>query len=140
MLTEIVVTAGITTTMFRPGHIIIGSGNIATIESIHVNAVTLLGHYLRSQYVHEEDVAAFFRQALLTDLPARYNLIPDDHFQLSQAKKVVGEKLAPKVALWLARLITHISWRYFGASTHPSWLKVMLVDFTLSNAKQKSTG
>jgi hypothetical protein len=124
--------------MFRPGFII-GPRNTATIKSIRVNAVTWLGHDLSSQYVHEEDVAAFFRQVLLTDLPARYNLIPDDHFQLSQAKKVVGVKLAPKAVLWLARLITHISWRYFGASIHPSWLDGMLVDFMLSNAKLKST-
>jgi nucleoside-diphosphate-sugar epimerase len=139
MLTATVVPAGITLTMFRPGYII-GPRNIATIQSLRENAVTLLGHDPRSQYVHEEDVAAAFAQAVLTDMPGAYNLDPDDYLQLSQVQKIIGVKRAPTIPSWLARLIMHVSWRYSGSPTHPSWLDVMLVDFTLSNAKLKATG
>lgn len=139
MLTATVVPAGITLTMFRPGYII-GPCNTATIRSLRENGVTLLGHNPRSQYVHEEDVAAAFAQALLTDMPGAYNLDPDDYLQLSEVQKIVGVKHAPTVPSWLARLIMHVSWRYSGSPTHPSWLDVMLVDFTLSNAKLKATG
>jgi UDP-glucose 4-epimerase len=139
MLTATVVPAGITLTMFRPGYII-GAHNTATIQSLRENAVTLLGHNPRSQYVHEEDVAAAFAQAVLTDVPGVHNLDPDDYLQLSEVQKIVGVKRAPTVPSWLARLIMRISWRYSGSLAHPSWLDVMLVDFTLSNAKLKATG
>ena len=139
MLTETLDPAGITLTMFRPGYII-GPRNTATIQSLRANAVRLLGHDPRSQYVHEEDVAAAFVRAVLTDIPGAYNLDPDDHLRLSEVQKIVGVKFAPTVPLWLARLIMHVSWRYSGSPTHPSWLDVMLVDFTLSNAKLKATG
>jgi nucleoside-diphosphate-sugar epimerase len=139
MLTATVVPAGITLTMFRPGYII-GPRNTATIQSLRENAVTLLGHDPRSQYVHEGDVAAAFAQAVLTDMPGAYNLDPDDYLQLSQVQKIIGVKHAPTIPSWLARLIMHVSWRYSGSPTHPSWLDVMLVDFTLSNLKLKATG
>jgi UDP-glucose 4-epimerase len=139
MLTATVVPAGITLTMFRPGYII-GHRNTATIQSLRANAVKLLGHDPRSQYVHEEDVATAFARAVLTDMPGAYNLDPDDYLQLSEVQKIVGVKSAPTVPLWLARLVMRVSWRYSGSPTHPSWLDVMLVDFTLSNAKLKATG
>jgi nucleoside-diphosphate-sugar epimerase len=139
MLTEILAPAGITLTMFRPGYII-GPRNTATIQSLRANAVTLLGHNPRSQYVHEEDVAAAFAQAVLTDMPGAYNLDPDDYLRLSEVQEISGVKFAPTVPVWLARLIMQISWQYFGSPTHPSWLDVMLVDFTLSNARLRTTG
>ena len=139
MLTATVVPAGVILTMFRPGYII-GPRNTATIRSLRETGVTLLGHNPRSQYVHEEDVAAAFAQAVLTDMPGAYNLDPDDYLQLSEVQKIVGVKHAPTVPLWLARLIMRVGWRYFGSPTHPSWLDVMLVDFTLSNAMLKATG
>lgn len=139
MLTATVVSAGITLTMFRLGYII-GPRNTATIQSLRGNAVTLLGHNPRSQYVHEDDVAAAFAQAVLTDMPGAYNLDPDDYLRLSEVQKIVGVKRAPTAPAWVARLIMSVSWRYFGSPTHPSWLDVMLVNFTLSNAKLKATG
>jgi nucleoside-diphosphate-sugar epimerase len=139
MLTEILAPAGITLTMFRPGYII-GPRNTATIQSLRGNAVGLFGHDPRSQYVHEEDVAAAFAQAVLTDMPGAYNLDPDDYLRLSEVQEIIGVKFAPTVPVWLARLIMQISWQYFGSPTHPSWLDVMLVDFTLSNARLRTTG
>jgi len=139
MLTERLVPAGISLTMFRPGYII-GPRNTATIESLRGNAVKLLGHNPRSQYVHEEDVASAFTQAVLTDMPGAFNLDPDDYLRLSDVQKIIGVKYAPTVPKWLARLAMYLSWRYFGSPTHPSWLDVMLVDFTLSNARLKGTG
>lgn len=139
MLTETLPPAGITLTMFRPGYII-GPRNTATIQSLRANAVKLLGHDPRSQYVHEEDVAEAFTQAVLTDMPGAYNLDPDDCLRLSEVQKMIGVKFAPTIPKWLARLVMHVSWQYLGSPTHPSWLDVMLVDFTLSNARLKATG
>jgi hypothetical protein len=95
--------------MFRPGYIV-GPHNTVTIQSLRENAVTLLGHNPRSQYVHEEDVASAFAQAAFTDMPGASNLDPDDYLQLSEVEKIVGVKRAPTVPSWLARLIMHISW------------------------------
>ena len=139
MLTEMLVPAGITLTMFRPGYII-GPRNTATIQSFRSNAVKLFGHDPRSQYVHEEDAAAAFARAVLTDMPGAYNLDPDDCLRLSEVQKIIGVKFAPTVPMWLARLIMLVSWKYLHSPTHPSWLDVMLVDFTLSNSRLKSTG
>ncbi len=139
MLTEILGSAGITLTMFRPGYII-GPRNTATIQSLRANAVKLLGHDPRSQYVHEEDVAAAFTQAVLTDMQGAHNLDPDDYLRLSEVQKTVGVRFVPTVPVWLARLIMGASWKYFGSPTDSSWLDVMLADFTLSNALLKSTG
>jgi len=139
MLTETLVPAGITLTMFRPGYII-GPRNTATIKSLRSNAVRLFGHDPRSQYVHEEDVSAAFARAVLTDMPGAYNLDPDDFLRLSEVQKIIGVKSAPTVPVWLARLIMRASWRYLHSPTHPSWLDVMLVDFTLSNSRLKAAG
>jgi nucleoside-diphosphate-sugar epimerase len=139
MLTEILEPARITLTMFRPGYII-GPHNVATLESLRSNAVKIMGHDPRSQYVHEEDVAAAFAQAVLTDMPGAYNLDPDDFLRLSEVQKIVGIKPTLIVPASLAHLIMYLTWRFSGSPTHPSWLDVMLVDFTLSNAKLRATG
>ncbi|WP_455363380.1 hypothetical protein [[Eubacterium] cellulosolvens] len=57
-----------------------------------------------------------------------------------EVQKIVGVRFAPTVPVRLARLIMGASWKYFGSLTHPSWLDVMFADFTLSNARLKSTG
>ncbi len=139
MLVETVSPAGIVLTMFRPGYIM-GPRNATTIESLRSNGVKLLGHDPRSQYIHEDDVASAFAQAVLNDMPGAYNLDPDDCLRLSEVQRIIGVKSAPTVPVWLAHLFMNVSWRYFGSKTHPSWLDVMLVDFALGNAKLKAAG
>jgi len=139
MLTEIVAKAGITLTMFRAGFII-GPRNKATTRSLRGLSFKPLGRDPRLQYVHEEDVAAAFTQAVLSDMPGAYNLISDDYVRLSELQKIIGVKPKATIPVWLARLIAHLRWKYSGAKLHPSWLDLMLVDSTVSNAKLKATG
>lgn len=138
-LTDLVPPAGIALTMFRPGYIM-GPRNTTTIASLRSTAVKLIGHDPRSQHVHEYDVATAFTQAVLTDLPGAYNLVPDDSVRLSEVQRILGIRHHLPVPVWLARRIMYASWRWFGSTTHASWLDVMLADFTLSNAKLRATG
>ncbi len=126
-------------TLLRPIYII-GPRNQPVIRSYRQNAVKFLGRNPRRQFVHEEDVASAFVQAVLTDTPGAFNVAADDYMRLNDVWKMVGKKFVPTVPLPLARLITAIRWRYFGSPVHPSWVEDMLVDLAGSNAKLKSTG
>ena len=86
------------------------------------------------------DVASAFSQAILTEMPGVYNVVPDDYIRLSALNRLIGVKFAPRLPVWLARMVTLIQWRYLGSTVHPSWVDSMLVDATLSNARLKSTG
>jgi nucleoside-diphosphate-sugar epimerase len=140
ILTEILAPTGITLTILRPTFII-GPRNTATTESLRQLTFRPLGHdHARLQYVHEEDVASAFTQAVLTDMPGAYNVVPDDHLSFSEVQKIVGVKPTATLPVWLARLMMHLSWKYSGSQSHPSWLDMMLVDATSSNAKLRATG
>jgi len=128
-LTEVLGTSGICRTFFRPPYII-GPRNRETVKGLDP----------RIQFVHEGDVASAFLQATRSDMPGAYNIAPDDFIHMSEVNKIIGVESVRTVPLWLARLITDIRWRYFGLSTHPSWVDVQLADFTVSNAKLKGTG
>lgn len=138
ILTEILGTSTVLT-FLRPIYII-GPRNQPVVKNYRENAVKLLGHNPRRQFIHEEDVVAAFMQAVHTDMPGAFNVVPDDFMRLNEVWKIVGRKFVPTVPLWLARLLTAIRWRYFGSPVHPCWVEDMLVDFTGSNAKLKSTG
>jgi nucleoside-diphosphate-sugar epimerase len=126
-------------TFLRPIYII-GPRNQAVIASYRQNAVKFLGQNPRRQFVHEEDVAAAFVQAVHTDMPGAFNVASDDFMQLNDVWKTVGAKFVPTIPLWAARLVTKIRWRYFGSPVHPSWVEDMLVDLAGSNTKLKSAG
>ena len=128
-----------TLTFLRPIYII-GPRNQPVVKSYRENAVNLLGHNPRRQFIHEEDVAAAFIRAVRNDMPGAFNVVPDDFMRLGDVWKIVGKKFVPTIPLWLARSITGIRWRYFGSPIHPSWVQDMLVDFTGSNARLKTTG
>lgn len=138
ILTE---TLGNTTilTFLRPIYII-GPRNRPNVESYRENAINFLGYNPKRQFIHEDDVTAAFLQAVRTDMPGAYNLVPDDYMQLGDVWKIVGKKFVPTVPLWLARLITAIRWRYFQSPIHPCWVEDMLFDYTASNKKLKGTG
>jgi nucleoside-diphosphate-sugar epimerase len=138
-LTEILGTTGIPLTFFRPTYVI-GPRNQVTVKAFRANAVNIPGHDPRVQYVHEEDVAAAFLQAVHSDIPGAYNVVPDDFIRLSDVWKILGAHSIRKVPLWAARLVTGVRWRYFGSPTHVSWLEAQLVDVTRSNAKLRATG
>ena len=140
ILTEIIAPTGITLTILRPAFIV-GPHNTATTQGLRELTFKPLGHdHARLQYVHEEDVASAFTQAVLTDMPGAYNVVPDDHLPLSEVQKIVGVKPVATLPVWLARLMMHLSWKYSGSQSHPSWLDMMLVDGTSSNAKLRATG
>ncbi len=82
----------------------------AVRDDINLNGVT--GCDPRLQFVHEDDVAAAFLQAVRLPMPGAYNVVADD---------------------WLR-------WRWLGSPFHPSWLDAILLDFTASNGKLRSTG
>ena len=138
ILTEILGTATLLT-FFRPIYII-GPRNQPVVESYRKNAVRFPGRNPRRQFIHEDDVAAAFIQALFQDMPGAYNVVPDDFLRLNEVWKMVGVKFAPIVPLPLARWITFMRWCYLGSPIHPSWIQDMLMDFTGSNAKLKQTG
>jgi UDP-glucose 4-epimerase len=138
ILTETLPSSGVSLTCFRPIYIM-GPRN-HTIESYRKNAVRFPGQNPRRQFVHEDDVAAAFVRALQTEMPGAYNVVPDDYIRLSDLWRIVGAKRVPIVPLPVVRLITWVRWRFFGSKIHPSWVEDMLVDFTGSNAKLKSTG
>lgn len=138
ILTEIL-GSSTTLTFLRPIYII-GPRNQAVVKSYRENAVNFPGCNPRRQFIHEQDVAAAFVQAVQSDMPGAFNVVPDDTMRLGDVWKIVGKKFVPTIPLWLARWITGIRWRYLGSPVHPCWVEDMLVDFTGSNARLKSTG
>ena len=138
-LAEMFATSGAVLTSFRPIYIT-GPRNHGNAESYRKNAVRFPGCNPRRQFIHEEDVAAAFIQALQTHMPGAFNVVPDDFIRLNDVWKIVGATFVPTVPVWLASWITGIRWRFFGSPIHPSWVQDMLVNFTGSNAKLKRTG
>ena len=138
-LTEMFGTSSAVLTFLRPIYIM-GPRNRANAKSYRKNAINFPGRNPRRQFVHEEDVAAAFIQALRTDMPGAFNVVPDDFLRMSDIWAIVGAKFVPTVPLWLASLITGVRWRYFGSPIHPCWVEDMLVDFTGDNAKLRMTG
>jgi len=138
-LAEVLGPTGTLLTLLRPIYIM-GPRNRAVTRSYRRIAANLLGHNPRRQFVHEDDVAAAFVQALRTDMPGPYNVVPDDWLRLADVWRIVGAKAVPTVPLWLAAWITYLRWRWLGAPVHPSWVRDMLVDFTGSNARLKAAG
>jgi UDP-glucose 4-epimerase len=126
-------------TLLRPIYIV-GPRNRATIEGMRANAVNFPGRNPRRQFVHEDDVADAFVRAIRDDLPGPYNVVPDDHLRMREVWRMVGAKRVPTLPVWVARLVTAIRWRCFGSPIHASWVADMLVDFTGSNARLKTTG
>jgi UDP-glucose 4-epimerase len=139
ILAEKFAGTGIVLTCFRPIYII-GPRNRANAKSYRENAVKFPGCNPRRQFIHEEDVASAFIQALRSNMPGAYNIVPDDFVRMNDVWKIVGAKFVPSVPVWLASWITGIRWRFLGSPIHPSWVRDILVDFTGSNAKLKSTG
>jgi UDP-glucose 4-epimerase len=139
ILKDILLPSGITLTMLRPSYII-GPNNKTTIQGFRENAVTLLSHDPRAQFVHEDDVAAAFMRAIRTDMPGMYNVVPKGCIRLSELHGILGVKSTPTLPVWIARLITYIRWRFFNSPTHHSWIGEMLLDRTFSNRKLISTG
>jgi hypothetical protein len=103
-------------------------------------AANLPGCDPRCQYIHEQDVAAAFQQAVLADMPGAYNVVPDDFIRLSEVWRMIGLDSVRTVPLWAARLVMAVRWRFFGLQTHPSWLDLVMMDATTSNAKLRATG
>ena len=139
ILVDVLASSGVTLTILRPSKVI-GPRNTMTVSGFRNNAVRYPGRDPRFQFVHEEDVAAAFAQAVCADMSGSYNVVPDDHVRWSQAQEIIGLRSAPTVPAWLARLVMGIRWRYLNSPTHPSWYDHTLVDHTASNAKLKATG
>ena len=138
ILSEVVTPSGIALTLFRISYII-GPRNYATVPGFRENAVLFPGFNPRSQFVHENDVAQAFAQAICTDMPGAFNVVPDDSIRLSEVYEIISAK-PMTIPVWLARLVALVRWRYLGSPTHPSWVQATLVDFSASNAKLKATG
>jgi UDP-glucose 4-epimerase len=138
ILTGILEPSGTMLTLLRLSYII-GPRNRVTVAGFRKNAANFPGRDPRAQFVHEEDVAEAFGQAVRIEMPGAFNAVPDGNIRLSEVYKIIGAKpiLAP---LWLAHLVTFVRWQYLGSPIHPSWVRSALVDATLSNAKLKATG
>jgi len=140
ILTEIIAPTGITLTILRPTFII-GPRNTITTESLRELTIKPLGHeHARLQYIHEEDAAAAFTQAVLTNMPGAYNVVPDDYLPLSEVQKIVGVTPTATIPVEFVRVTMDQSWKHSGSRLHPSWFDLLLVDATSSNAKLRATG
>jgi UDP-glucose 4-epimerase len=126
-------------TFLRPIYII-GQGNRKLVQSYKKYAIMFRGRNPRRQFIHEDDVAMAFMQAVRADMHGEFNVVPDDFVRLSEVWDIVGAKFVPTLPLSMARLIAAMRWRCLGSPIHPSWVEDMLVDFTGSNEKLKSTG
>jgi nucleoside-diphosphate-sugar epimerase len=128
-------------TFLRPTFIV-GPNNRDTITSMQSQGMLVSGHDPAQQWVHEDDVARAFVQAVLEDMPGAYNVVPDDAVKMSEVLRIIGVKSPRTVPLWLAHMITGVQWRYLNGQTHPVWVDVMYVygDRTFSNAKLRATG
>jgi len=139
MLVDLLGSSGMTLTRLRPTFIT-GPHDRALAKSFHADRVFIPGKNPRIQFVHEDDVASAFVHALSRDMPGAYNVVPDDFLRLREAYRLLGVTSAPTVPAWLARLVAHIRWRYFGSGTHPMWLQALYGDTTFSNKKLRATG
>jgi UDP-glucose 4-epimerase len=139
VLAETLAGSPMVLTLLRPIYIV-GPRNRCTVAGLRANAVNLYGGDPRRQFIHEDDVAAAFLQALLEDLPGPYNVVPDDFLRMSEVWPMVGRRFVPTLPAGLARWMTALRWRWLGSPIHPSWVADMLVDFTGSNARLKRTG
>ena len=126
-------------TVLRP-YYIMGPRNTATVEFLRANAASYRDGNPRLQYVHEDDVASAFVQAVKTDLPGAYNVAPDDWLCWNDAVRIMGKDPSKAIPSWLARVILAFTWRFLGAPTHPVWVRCLFVDFVVSNAKLRATG
>jgi nucleoside-diphosphate-sugar epimerase len=138
-LTELFAGSRTVLSMFRPIYII-GPRNRPTVQRYRENSIRFPGQDPRRQFIHEEDVAAAFVQAVRGDMPGAFNVVPDDFIHLSDVWKIVGARSTPTVPAWLAQWVTWFKWRWLGSPIHSSWVADILVDFTGSNAKLKKAG
>lgn len=138
-LSEVLGSSGTVVTFLRPV-LVVGPRNRATVDSMRETAANIPGCDPRCQYIHEEDVAAAFQQAVLADTPGAYKVVPDDFIRLSEVWQIIGLESVRTVPWWAARPVTAVRWRFFGSQTHSSWLNLMMVDATASNAKLRATG
>jgi UDP-glucose 4-epimerase len=138
-LGEGLAAGGVPLTVFRPSYIL-GPGNTATVNGFRQSPVRFVGCDPRLQFVHEDDVATAFLQAVRHPMPGAYNVVPDDWLRWSEVLGTLGLRSVPAIPVWLARVLAAARWRWLGSPIHPSWLDAMLLDFTASNGKLRATG
>jgi UDP-glucose 4-epimerase len=138
-LGEILAARGVPLTLLRPSYIL-GARNTATVSAFRRSPVRYLGCDPRLQFVHEDDAASAFLQAVRRPMPGAYNVVPDDWLRWSEVLSTIGWRSVPAIPVWLARVLAATRWRWLGCPIHPSWLDAMLLDYTVSNAKLRATG
>jgi nucleoside-diphosphate-sugar epimerase len=141
MLVENFASSPIQLIVFRPTYVV-GPANRETVPSYRQSLVKVPGRNPAVQYVHEDDVANAFIQALRIPMPGAYNVAPDDSLSLLDAAHILGMEHLMTVPLWLARWITALRWRYFGSLVHHSWVDVTYPKsmIPIRNVKLKATG
>ena len=139
ILREILGPSETTLTIFRPS-IIIGDYLAELMNYLRTKSVRIRGYNPRLQLVHDEDVASAVEQAVLTEMPGAYNLVPDDFLHWNEILQLAGRHSPPTIRIWLASLLAGVAWRFFGSPLHSSWIRAICNEFTLSNAKLKATG
>jgi len=91
------------------------------------------------QFVHEDDVAAGLRLAVLDDLPGAYNVAPDGWLSADEVVAASGKRrveLAEAVAFSLAERL----WRARVSDGPPAELRYLMHPWVLDNAKLKKAG
>jgi UDP-glucose 4-epimerase len=138
-LTEIIDPSETQLTIFRPS-IVIGERVDELVGFLRTHSVRIRRHNPRVQLVHEDDVVSAIVQAVLTDMPGAYNVVPDDALRWNEILQIVGRRKPPAISLLLACVSVGFGWRFLRSPMHSSWVKALCKDFTLSNTKLKATG
>ena len=97
ILSEILAPSGIALTFFRMSYVI-GPCNRATVPGFRENAVLFPGHDPRAQFVHENDVAQAFAQAL-----AHWNGAVGESFHVVSPAAVTLRGYAEATAAWFGQ-------------------------------------
>jgi UDP-glucose 4-epimerase len=138
-LREIIGPTDTRLTILRPS-IVVGERLAELLGFLREKAVRLRGKNPRLQLVHEEDLASAVVQAVLTDMPGAYNVVPDDWLCWNEILQIVGRRSPPTISVWLACFFAGTAWRFSGSTMHSSWIRALCKDLTLSNVKLKETG
>jgi UDP-glucose 4-epimerase len=95
------------------------------------------GHDPPMQFVHEDDVARAFFEAVVEDHPGVYNVVPDGCIKWTELAEISGYKLR-KIPSFLAYPSVALLWKLHLASGPPSSLDYIRYRWTASNEKIKN--
>jgi UDP-glucose 4-epimerase len=99
----------------------------------------ILGFDPRYQFIHEDDIAAALRHAVLHELPGIHNAAPDGVLVLSEVASLLGKPLAPVLPPWGTGL-AFVPLRLLGIHPPPEMVSQLRFGRGVDNRKLKAAG